>query len=141
MPDLASAVHAVARLARQLECSCGRLTLAQYRVLAMVNRGDEQASRLAGRLAVAPPTLTAAVDGLVDRGLLRRSEVSGDRRATRICMTPLGRAALQAAERGMAERLETLLGRVDDRDAVLAALAGLGSALDVVAAERAVAGR
>ncbi len=137
MPDLASAVHTVARLARQLECSCDQLTLAQYRVLAMVNRGDEQASRLAGRLAVAPPTLTAVVDGLVERGLLRRCEVSGDRRATRICITAAGRAALETAERTMSERLETVLRRVGDREAALVTLAELGHALDSVGAETA----
>jgi len=126
----------LARLARLLEHAGGELTLAQYRLLAMVAEGDERAGALAGRLALAKPTVTAAVDGLVERRLLARTEVAGDRRAVNIRITPAGRRALAATETAMAGCLEPVLDRCDDPAAVAAAIDQLGRALDAVMAER-----
>lgn len=139
--DRAGAVRTMARLARLLECGCQDLSLAQYRLLAMVDSGDERASRLAEHLAVAKPTVTAAVDGLVERGYLRRSPVPGDRRATRIVTTAAGRRALRAAEEGMSERLGVVLDRVHHPHAVVSALCELGEALDQLRGERLEGGR
>ena len=99
--DLRRAIRTVARLARVLERSGDELSLPQYRVLDMVARGDERASMLSARLALAKPTITAVVDGLVERGYLARSADTFDRRATRITLTPAGRRALLAAEAAM----------------------------------------
>ncbi len=134
-------VRTLARMARVLERSCEGLSLAQYRVLALVAHGDERASRLADRLAVARPTVTAVVDGLVERGLLSRAPGDDDRRVTRIAITGAGVRALGAAELAMAERLEAVLGRTRDRGAVLSALAQLADALDAAAAERMMGSR
>ncbi len=139
--DRVEAVRAVVRLARLVECCSGDLTLPQYRILAMVDGGDERATRLAERLAVAKPTVTAVVDGLVERGFLERSPVPGDRRASRIATTPAGRRALRAAEATMAETLERVLTRVERPDDVVLALGALGPALDGLAAERLGAAR
>ncbi len=136
MKDLSPAVRTLARLARVLERTSGDLTLPQYRVLAMVARGDERASHLADRLALAKPTITAVVDGLAERGLLSRSTVDEDRRAARIQVTADGRKALLAAEAAMGERVQSLLDRTTDPPAVLAALVDLGRALDDASAER-----
>jgi DNA-binding MarR family transcriptional regulator len=137
MPDpqtcelgLAQAARAIALAARNLEkaASARDLTLAQYRVLAQVAAGDERSTLLAERLAVAKPTITAVVDGLVDRGFLERSSVDGDRRSIRIAVTKPGRQALRAAETEMTESLAGILDHVDNRDAVLRALADLDNA-------------
>ncbi|HEX2062916.1 MAG TPA: MarR family transcriptional regulator [Acidimicrobiales bacterium] len=124
------AVRAVARLARLLERGCDELSLAQYRVLCMVKAGGERASFLADRLAVAKPTVTAAVDTLVERDYLHRTPVPGDRRAARITITPEGRRAVRRAEADMVAGVERVLEHVEDRDAVVAALASVGEALD-----------
>lgn len=126
----------LARLARVLEHACTDLSLAQYRVLATVAAGGERATQLAERLALAKPTVTAVVDGLVARGLLRRDEVAGDRRAARLSLTPDGRRALVAAEQALASRLADLFARAEDPDRAAAALADLGAALDRLLAER-----
>lgn len=123
-------------MARVLERSCAGMSLAQYRLLAMVARGDERASHLAGRLALARPSVTAVVDGLVERGWLERSPVVSDRRAARITLTPEGRRALDIAEAAMVERVEAIAGRADQPEAVMAGLAQLGAALERVVAER-----
>jgi len=115
MQDLHRAARTIALLARVLERAAGDLSLAQYRVLALVAAGDERATLLAGRLAITKPSVSAVVDGLVERELLAREAVAGDRRAVRLRITAAGTKALTAAETAMAERLEPLLDAVEDR--------------------------
>ena len=109
-PDLRRAVRALALAARKLERATGDLTLAQYRVLALVAAGDERSSLVAERLAVAKPTITAVVDGLVERGCLTREAVAGDRRSLRLVVTPTGRTALADVEESMAAAVADVLG-------------------------------
>lgn len=130
------AIRALARLARQLERSSGDLNLAHYRVLAAVADGDERASRVAARLALGKPTVSAAVESLTKRGLLAREDDGEDRRAATLTLTPAGKAALAEVEGEMVTRLDEFFDRTPDPDAVLAALAQLGEALDEVAGER-----
>jgi DNA-binding MarR family transcriptional regulator len=134
--ETSAAVRTLSRLARMLEHACQELTLPQYRLLAMVASGDERASHLAGRLALSKPTVTAVVDGLVERGLMARGEVASDRRVVRLSLTPAGRAALASTEAAMAGQLARLLPRCDDPDAVVASLAQLSRAMDAAFAER-----
>jgi DNA-binding MarR family transcriptional regulator len=130
------AVRAMARLARALERSSGDLHLAHYRVLAAVADGDERASRVAERLALGKPTVSAAVESLCKRGLLAR-EVSGDdRRVATLSPTPAGEAALAEVEEVMVGRIDEILRRTEDPDAVVEALGQVGVALDEIAAER-----
>ena len=129
--DLTRATRALALAARALERAAGArdLTLAQYRVLSLIAAGDERSSLLAERLAVAKPTITAVVDGLVERGFVAREAVAGDRRSIRLALTPDGPAALRAAEDAMGETLGRILEHARDRDALVAALLDLDDAL------------
>jgi DNA-binding MarR family transcriptional regulator len=121
----------IARLGRVLENhGGGELSLSQYRVLGLLSSGHERAGELAGRLAVTKPTLTALVDGLVDRGYVTRETPGRDRRAVRVSITPAGRAAAESAGRGFRAVLDDVLGHCADPDAVLAALDHLRAALD-----------
>src|SRR5205807_2280650 len=120
----------IARLSRILERACADMSLPQYRLLAMVAEGDERATALAGRLALSKPTITAAVDGLVERGLVTREVVAGDRRAVVIRITAAGKNALGGAERAMNERLQSIIDRCDDPPAVTKAIEQLRQALD-----------
>jgi DNA-binding MarR family transcriptional regulator len=135
------AVRALARLARALERSSGDLNLAHYRVLAAVADGDERASRVAARLALGKPTISAAVESLTKRGLLAREDATDDRRAVRLSLTPAGEAALAEVEASMVGRIDELLERSDEADAIVDALGALGEALDEWAAERLAARR
>lgn len=134
--DLKRAARAIALAARKLERATGDLSLAQYRVLALVSGGDERSSLIAERLAVAKPTITAVVDGLVERAYVARQAIEGDRRSLRLVLTPLGRKALAAAETAMADALATVLEEARDSDAILSALADLGDAQAAVFAAR-----
>ena len=136
MNELHASVRTLARLARILEHTCSDLSLPQYRVLAVVAEGDERASHLADRLTLAKPTVTAVVEGLVERGLLKRSTVEGDRRAVRLGITPAGRRALAATDKALAARIDALFERCEDPAAITAALAQLQDALDQMLADR-----
>jgi DNA-binding MarR family transcriptional regulator len=135
-PELIEAVRALARASRFLERASDELSLAHYRVLAAIASGDERASRVATRLAIGRPTISAAVDALCLRGLLARVGVKGDQRATALHLTEAGTALLDRVEAAMTERLEQLRTRTVDDDQLVAALIALGAAMDEVQAER-----
>jgi DNA-binding MarR family transcriptional regulator len=137
--DLNRAVRALAFAARRLERSLPELSLSQYRVLALVASGDERASRVAQRLAVAKPTVTAVVDGLVERGLLQREAIEGDRRALRLVLTDPGRSALTDAEAAMCSAIGEVLDDAGDRAAVVAGLLDLDDAMTTFYARRVAA--
>ena len=128
-PTRARAVRGLALAARSLEQAAGDLTLAQYRVLTFVAAGAQRSSLVAEGLALAKPTVTAAVDGLVERNLLTREAVAGDRRSIQLAVTPAGAAALRAAEASMGERLERVLEHARDPAALVLALCDLDDAL------------
>ena len=137
-PDPASveAVRALTSVSRALERATGGLALAHYRVLAAIAAGDERASRVATRLALGKPTVSASVDALCARELVSRSAVSGDQRAVQLSLTEAGRQVLEQAEEAMTARLETLVARTGRRDDVIEALVALGVAYDEAVAER-----
>jgi DNA-binding MarR family transcriptional regulator len=128
-------VFTLARLARLLERACadpatGQLTLAQYRLLAMIAAGSERASRLADELLLTKPTVSATVETLAERGLLERVADASDRRVVLLQVTDAGRATLADAETAMRVRLDDLLARVDDPGAVTRSLGAVRAALD-----------
>jgi long-chain acyl-CoA synthetase len=102
--------HTLARVARQVELAVTTvsLTLAQYRVMAILGDGCEAASVLADKLAVSRPSITGVVDGLVTRGLVRRDHTEGDRRRVDVGLTAAGRELLTAADVAVEQRLERI---------------------------------
>ena len=134
------AVRALARASRMLERASSELSLAHYRVLSAVASGDERASRLARRLAVGKPAISAAVDALCARGLLERLGVAGDQRAAALRLTSAGEQTLARVETEMVRRVDDLCARTPDGALVLATLSWLGDAIDEARAEREASG-
>lgn len=130
------AVRAIARMSRVLERACGDLSMAHYRVLSAVADGDERASRVARRLALGKPTISASVEALCRRGLLTREDVSDDQRAVTLRLTPAGTAALRTVESAMSERLAGVLAQTARPADTMAALCRLGSGIDRFVAQR-----
>ncbi len=126
------AVLTVMRLFRALERIDTGLTPQQYRILKLAGAGGERSARLAERLAVAKPTLTATADGLVAAGYARRETEAGDRRVVRLSLTAAGHAALERADAAYSDWLGPLLGATGDVAGVLEAF----RRLDVVMEER-----
>jgi DNA-binding MarR family transcriptional regulator len=133
--DRSEAIRVLARLSRLVERSTGDLSLAHYRVLAAVADGDERASRVATRLALGKPTISASVDALCRRGLLVRDAVATDQRATALRLTLAGKAALNEVETTLLTRFEALLAHTADPNTILVALGQLSSGLDALADE------
>jgi DNA-binding MarR family transcriptional regulator len=127
--DMSQAIMVILRLFRGLECVDAGLTPSQYRIMKLAGAGGERSTRLAQRLAVAKPTLTATADGLVAAGYACRAAEPGDRRVVRLSLTPAGRAALDRADAAYGGWLGQLLDGTGDPEAVLDALELLGSAM------------
>ena len=120
------------RLFRALERVDTDLTPQQYRILKLAGAGGERSARLAERLAVAKPTLTAIADGLVAAGYARRETEPGDRRVVRLCLTESGHAAVGRADAAYGQWLDQVLAQASAPEAVLNALDGLNEAMDEV---------
>ena len=93
------AIRALARASRLLERASGEVNLAHYRVLAAIASGDQRASRIAAKLALGKPTVSASVESLCKRGLLARSGVQGDQRAASLQLTSEGKKWLARRRR------------------------------------------
>lgn len=130
------AVRALARASRVLERASGELNLAHYRVLSAVASGDERASRVAARLALGKPTVSAAVDALCRRGLLTRTAEPGDQRAIALSLTGAGRSLLKRVEDEMVATISDLSARTPDPAQVIESLGWIGGAIDQARAER-----
>jgi DNA-binding MarR family transcriptional regulator len=125
-----AAVLTVMRLYRALERVDSGLTPQQYRILKLAGAGGERSARLAEKLAVAKPTLTATADGLVAAGYAEREAEAGDRRVVRLRLTEAGRAAVERADAAYADWLEPVLGATEDAGRIFAALAELDAVMD-----------
>jgi DNA-binding MarR family transcriptional regulator len=116
-------------LGKQVEIGLGTadLTLPQYRVLGLLDERSAVSSDLARRLAVRPPTVTAVVDGLVGRGLVRRRTVLADRRQVDHVLTAEGRRVLARADAAVEARLDEIAGFLADPSDADAAFEGLAA--------------
>jgi DNA-binding MarR family transcriptional regulator len=123
------AIRVLARLARVLERGCSEISLAHYRVLATIASGDESASRVARKLALGKPTVSATVESLCARGLVVRSDVDTDQRAAALSVTPTGRAMLDREGQAMLDRLLDVCRRVPDGVGLIEKLAQLDPAI------------
>jgi DNA-binding MarR family transcriptional regulator len=128
-PELPRAARALAYASRGLERAATPLTLPQYRILALIADAPERASRLAQRVDVTKASLTGVLDALEGRGLLRRTEVHGDRRGVTLVLTPAGTAALAEADAAACRWLESVLALAERPDEVTSGLAALGEAI------------
>ncbi|GAA4681751.1 MarR family winged helix-turn-helix transcriptional regulator [Frondihabitans cladoniiphilus] len=134
--DRVSAVSALVRAVRVFERASDDLTVADYRVLAQIVAGEERASRLAHRLALGKPTVSATVESLSKRGLIVRGTVEGDARATSLSLTDEGAKHFERMEGHMIHLLEQLAARTDDPEGVIQSLAALDGAIDEALTER-----
>ncbi|GLI03642.1 hypothetical protein Pa4123_89200 [Phytohabitans aurantiacus] len=120
----------LARLSRVLESADAELTVPQYRMLSALSEGGLRSARLAERLAVRKPTVTALADAMIAAGYVARESEAGDRRIVRLSLTEAGQEALERADAAYLARLEPLLAGVPDQEAFLGSLRAVGEALD-----------
>jgi DNA-binding MarR family transcriptional regulator len=125
-------------LARQVELVLGEhdLTLAQYRLLAVLEEHPEVASALADKLTVSRPSITTVADGLVARGLVERVNDTSDRRRVNHALTDEGRALLRHADEVIETGLRFVLDHLDPTGArdIAAGFASLGVLIEQASA-------
>jgi long-chain acyl-CoA synthetase len=119
---LGSYGRVAAWLSKRVEVALGTvdLTLPQFRVLGILAEGSSAASRLADRLAVRRPSITAIVDGLVARGLVDRRQEDSDRRRVALRLTTEGEQILAAADKAVDEYLASLAGCLPSKEEAMA---------------------
>jgi DNA-binding MarR family transcriptional regulator len=105
-----------------------------YQVLA---NGSLRVSELAGCMGLDASTASRHVRHLEDEGYLARAGDPGDRRASRIRLTPKGRAALARAMRARAAVVDRAIAAWpgEDRAALTTLLTRLADSLDRLAAD------
>jgi DNA-binding MarR family transcriptional regulator len=124
-----SALLTVLRISRVLERINAGISPQQYRILKLIGQGGERSARLAEKLAVARPTLTATADSLVAAGLACREAEPGDRRVVRLHLTEAGQAAIERADGAFGDWFGSLLDHTGRRDQVVADLLTLDTAM------------
>lgn len=124
-------VSAVVRLLREaaarkspLENS---LSLTEFRLLNRVAKCPRLAIELASELDVTSATISTAVHGLVQRGLVCRGTPDGDRRSVPLSATDSGRKVLEAARMRQRHALVALLSNLEpeERQALMHGISGL----------------
>jgi DNA-binding MarR family transcriptional regulator len=122
---------AVGRLARKVRLSePSGLTPSQLSALVTIDQiGRARLCDVAATEGVSAPTATRIVGALEKAGLVARADDAEDRRATRVALTPAGRAALRRIRSNRTAFLQRRLERLDRDDLEI-----LRAALPVLAA-------
>lgn len=128
-------------LSRQVEVVLAEhtdLTLAQYRLLALLHDQPEVASVLAERLRVSRPSVTTVADGLVARGLIERTPDPEDRRRVTHTLTTRGRDLVRHADQTVEAGLTVVMEHLGPRGArdLTAGLVALHRLTERLAAEQ-----
>jgi DNA-binding MarR family transcriptional regulator len=137
--DTIEALLTILRISRVLERIDAGVSPQHYRMLKLIGEGGERSARLADRLAVARPTLTATADSLVAAGLAYREPEPGDRRVVRLRLTEAGQAAVARADVAYAEWFGELLDDTGLRGQIVTDLLLLDAAMTERRRARAVA--
>ena len=127
--DAIEALLTILRISRVLDRIEAGVSSQQYRILKLIGEGGERSARLADKLSVARPTLTATADSLVAAGLACREAEPGDRRVVRLRLTEAGQAAVARADVAYAEWFGGLLDHTGQRERIVADLQSLDSAM------------
>jgi DNA-binding MarR family transcriptional regulator len=95
------------------------LSFTQIKALCALDADGEERSvkALADSLGVSLATMSRAVDGLFERGFVRREEDAADRRMKRVGLTDAGRAVPQALNDARLSALQELMSSLVDEEA------------------------
>jgi DNA-binding MarR family transcriptional regulator len=95
------------------------LSVTQLKALCALDADHEERSvkALAESMSVSMPTMSRAVDGLVERGFVLREEDPVDRRMKRVRLTGAGREVPLALNRARLSALQELIGSLTDEEA------------------------
>jgi DNA-binding MarR family transcriptional regulator len=136
--DLTEAVRALSRLSRIVERASDELSSADYRVMSAIAGGEARASRMASRLLLGKPAISSTVESLSKRGLIIKSTVEGDNRATQLALSEEGAEVFARMEARMVRQLELLAERTPSASQVVESIGWLGVVIEESMAAHAV---
>jgi DNA-binding MarR family transcriptional regulator len=105
--ELLDSTLALARRIRLLLEEDG-LKIRQFTALRALAGAPMRVGELAQEVEVRTPSAVALVDGLAERGLVRRAQDADDGRVSLVELTPAGRRAVRRAERRLIEVFDAL---------------------------------
>jgi MarR family transcriptional regulator, 2-MHQ and catechol-resistance regulon repressor len=76
---------------------------------ALLHKGPLTITEIQGKVLLATGSMTAAIDRLEEKGLIKRGPAAGDRRAKVLHLTPEGRRVVEAAFQRHAAELEAAM--------------------------------
>jgi DNA-binding MarR family transcriptional regulator len=96
------------------------LSFTQIKALCALEMDGEERSvkALAESLGVSLPTMSRAVDGLFERGFVRREEDASDRRMKRVWLTDAGHSVPRALNEARLSALQELMSSLADEEAL-----------------------
>jgi MarR family 2-MHQ and catechol resistance regulon transcriptional repressor len=101
--------HALSKIAERSIEDTG-LGLTDFATLeALLHKGPQTITEIQSRVLLASGSMTAAVDRLEEKGLIRRTSAPGDRRVKILKLTPAGKRIAEAAYRRHAAELESAM--------------------------------
>ena len=80
-------------------------------------RAGLRLKELGERMLVRPPSMTNVVGGLERAGYVRKRSASDDRRAKEVSLTATGRRLVERVLRRQPQRIQYIVGELDDGDA------------------------
>src|SRR5436853_4781035 len=83
---------------------------------ALLHKGPLTITEIQGKVLLASGSMTAAVDRLEEKGLIRRTAAPGDRRAKLLELTPEGRRVVEGAFASHATQLESAMAVLNLRE-------------------------
>jgi DNA-binding MarR family transcriptional regulator len=132
-----STVLTLIRLAKVVEIVLADegLTVNQFRMLTFVEGDTPSLQELSVRLVMKPSNISAMLDGLIGRGLVRRRRQREDRRRFDLSLTAAGRRVLSDARARTTAALEHLASTSGSPRQLLDGLDAWEVALDVAAVD------
>lgn len=85
------------------------ITVEQFHVLRLIRKGKRTMGELAAARNISRPAVSQAVDMLVNKGLVTRTDLAADRRCVRLELTPDGGTLLEAVFQNTREWMSTKL--------------------------------
>jgi DNA-binding MarR family transcriptional regulator len=136
--DAATALIQLSRIVQCVHADLSEqhgLTPVQAKLLCVLATSPRQMAELARGFGVEKAALTGLVDRAERRGLVRRSPVTGDRRAVAVTLTDAGRAAAHAFHQEATAQLDRLLAALprDEREAFRRAMTQVIAAAEATA--------
>lgn len=101
---------------RQVATEQFDLNVEQFQILRMIRKGLCSVSKIAAAKHISRPAISQAVDVLVNKGLVRRTQNLQDRRHVGLDLTPDGNALLDAILDRNRQKMEQMLSHLTDEE-------------------------